>query len=392
MRRIVGGGVSLAVVSLLLTWLNLPTITSNFVPEYDGIRRGPIERTVPIVRVTERKKEDYRNIKWVLDKDGNKEVIGTQPNFKTPPETIEDIVQRDFGMEAADPKKTYLTVWEKVALSRMVPLKRAIEKHSNFYEVNPMWSLMVFNLESLLDPTDVNRKSNDYGLGQVKVDSFNFAKLKGTNKDEVYFFSPDLNPNKSIFDPETNIIVSLMLHRWNMERYDLESSDQAYAIYVRGKNRGLTEILGISKYTEKLVEALHQRFDTYKRIIPFFCMNAGEVEEIKDPEVREYMTLYHQNLPIPEAYTRLLDYSLSRIEKVKRPLMGEVLLYDNCVSYVKTLEIAFDRDQKDNITKLQKIGKRFKKYARSTEQANRIKRSYKLLTTYIKEGIPKLKS
>lgn len=295
----------------------------------------------------ERNRDNYRKIQWILNRDAG--VYGAQPG-----KDVKSLEQSVFTDK--NPLSTELTEWETTTLAKFSPIKKLIEKHSPHYNINPMWATMFLTFESSLKPTDHNKLSEDFGLGQIKRSSEKLAKKLGTN---IFgqFYSPDLKEEKSIFDPETNIIMAFLLTRYNIERNKLKNSDQAYAVYVHG-TPGLDGEGNLTKESGEKLNAFHQRYDYYKNIIPLFKLEKKEIASIKNEDTKNLLNIYHTTSNPEEIYRQELDYFLNDLEKNLKGDARSVLVYDDCSTFSRTLDMVWNSNQKENYRRLFHIGKK----------------------------------
>ena len=242
------------------------------------------------VNVAQSSESSFKKIDWILSKNGTQIIRGINPNPNPSYNSLENLVFTDI-----DPNSFDITPWDITVMAKFVPLKRLIEKHADHYSIDPMWASQFFNLESLMIPTDHNTLSDDFGLGQIKRNSERLAKRLGTDPTNV-LYSPDLDTNGNIFDPETNIIMAMLLHRYNIKKHGLKNSNQVYAVYFRGKP-GLKPNGAISKIAKDNVDGLRERFELYRNVIPLFGLREGEFGTYphllswKDDEIE---LLYHR--------------------------------------------------------------------------------------------------
>ncbi len=319
---------------------------------------------------------NYPHVDWILSKKESKLIHGYNQNRENLPKSLEEIVFRE-----ADPKKINLTEWEITSLARLIPIKLLIEKHAHYYSIDPMWATMFLNFESAHNPADFNKKSNDFGLGQIKRKSERLAKELGTNVNGK-FYSPYLDSKKNIFEPETNIIMSMILHRYNIDEYNLNNSDQAYAIYVRGK-LGLTPDGKLNGSSINKIKGLHDRYDYYKNIIPLFRLKKEEIESISNKDTRKLLKMYNENKNtnnIKEIYKKELDYFLNDLEKNINGDARSVLVYDDCVVFAKTLNVAFGINQADNYRRLKNVGYKLKKVVKENWLKTRVNKTTESLS------------
>jgi hypothetical protein len=286
-------------------------------------------------------------IQWVMQKSPEQTVvIRTLEQNKKP---LEEIVFTD-----KEPRTIALTEWEMPMLSRLVPVKRLIEKHAHHYGIHPMWATMFFNFESQLNPVDVNTLSDDYGMGQIKRESEVLAKRMGTSPASKYY-SPDLRADKSIFDPETNIIMAMMLHRYNIDTLGLKNSDQAYSIYVRGKE-SINRDGSLGESTRKIVDSLRDRYQGYSRIIPLFRLD--DLSRITNPDQKKSLEIYRQTADPRTAYQALLGHFLMDLESVQKPEARTVLVFEDCVTFARTLRIAYAEQNSAQYERLRHVAEK----------------------------------
>lgn len=308
--------------------------------------------------------EAFHRVEWWLYKDADRTVLDAEPERTRRAAKLEELVFGDRGGGVE------LTPWEVTTLAKLVPIKPLIERYAAHYSISPMWATMFLTLESNLKPNDRNRLSDDYGLGQIKRASEVRAKRLGTDPRSI-FFCPDLDAKGSIYDPQTNIIMAMLLHRDNIETYGLRTSDQAYAIYFRGPP-GLNADGSLSDLTSSQLDALRERYLLYENIIPLFRLGPKELAEVRNADTRTLMGIYAAQLPVKETYRRELDYFLPDIEANPAGDPRSVLAYDDCVAFAVTLESAFGTDQTSAYRRLAAVGERLMRSAADEDLKRRV--------------------
>ncbi|MDP3026582.1 MAG: transglycosylase SLT domain-containing protein [Nanoarchaeota archaeon] len=293
----------------------------------------------------EKNRSNYKKIEWVLYNNEKGIIHGAQPRANQ--QSLEQLVFTDKTPERE------LTEWEITALAKLVPIKKLIEKNSHHYCVNPVWATMFFTYESSLIPIDHNKLSDDYGLGQIKKKSEKLAKELGTSA-KSKFYSPDLKKEKSIFDPETNIIMAMLLHRYNIETNNLKNSDQAYATYVNG-SAGLKKDGSISDLSKQHIGPFHERYNYFMNIIPFFRGGAG-FDKITNQDTKALLEIYNSASDPAEIYQKELAYFLDDLEKNAKGDARSVLVYGDCSTFSRILDLVWEQNQNNNYDRLLKLG------------------------------------
>lgn len=318
-----------------------------------------------------RNEKNENGFNWILYKDKGKITYGKKPDKKNP-KRLEELVFTD-----KDPSKIELTEWEVPFLSRLVPLKKLIEKHAPHYNINAFWATMFFNKESQLYPADNNTLSNDFGLGQIKRRSEKLAKKLGTDFKHKYY-SPYLKKHKSIFDPENNILMAMLLNRYNIDRFNLKNSDQAYAIYWRGEP-GLNPDGSLSELTKDELDFFRERYKLYENVIPLFRLGENGIQNIKNEDTKKLLEIYHSKSSVKDMYKKQLNYFLTDLKKNVNGEARSVLVYEDCVVFSKTLNEVWKINQTKNYKTLLRIGKKLSKQVVHEDLKERVENSYNLL-------------
>lgn len=313
----------------------------------------------------------YTKIDWVLYRDDEKIIHGATPDAQEI-KKLEELVCTDKSSKGTgsaewkslfaykEPREIEPTDWDITALAKLVPVKRLIEQHAQYYSINPMWATMFLTFESLLKPADYNKMSNDFGLGQIKLKSEKLAKSLGTNP-RGKLYSPYLKKEKIIFDPETNIIMAMLLHRYNIEAMNLKNSDQVYAVYVRGKAGLSTFTKKPNRITKEIIDSIHERYLYYENVVPLFRLEKDEVASIENPDTKFLLGLYHSGLETKEMYEKEMDYFLGNLEKKLAGDVRSVLVYDDCVTFERALETVWNHNPRGAHGKLLEIGSELSK-------------------------------
>lgn len=357
-------------VSSAIVLTALPSCSSTKPDIYSDSKGYKNEASMP------REQYKFRQINWIFNE--NDQSYGYE--IKRNPQSLEE-------MAFTDKDERELTEWEMPSLARLIPLKKFIENHSNYYGINPMWATTFFAFESGLNPCDFNKISDDYGLGQIKTDSEKLAKKRGSDPAD-FLYSPYLDKTKSIFDPKTNITMAMLLHRYNIEKFNLTNSDQAYSIYCRGE-ASLNPDGSVNDLSKELIKSFHERYDSFQNIIPLFRLKPEDIKKIENKDTRTLMEIYHKNLSIPETYELELDYFLGDLgnQVLGKQLKGDarsVLVYDDCFTFAKALEMTTGKNQKENYKKLLEIGKKIYNLVEDEELKGRMDRTVGLLIEAIK--------
>ncbi|MFH1073225.1 MAG: hypothetical protein V1743_07395 [Nanoarchaeota archaeon] len=285
---------------------------------------------------------------------------------------LEDLVYTD-----RDPRSIQLTEWELPILAKLVPIKRLIETYANRFGIDSVWATMFFTYESQLIPADHNTFSDDYGLGQIKKESEKLALRLGRNTTSTYF-TPDLNPEKSIFDPQKNIIMALLLHRYNIEQYGLKNSDQAYAVYVRGM-AGLNSDGSLNDLTRDILAGFRARYGDYANIIPLFRLAPAAVDSLADLDTKMLLQTYHAGGPPEKMYAEELEYFLGALERKLDGSARSVLTYEICGSFAMTLDDSYCRNELPAYQRLARIEKQLNKLVQHPDLKERVKGTSNLL-------------
>ena len=329
------------------------------------------------VNVAQSSESSFKKIDWILSKNGTQIIRGINPNPNPSYNSLENLVFTDI-----DPHSFDITPWDITVMAKFVPLKRLIEKHADHYSIDPMWASQFFNLESLMIPTDHNTLSDDFGLGQIKRNSERLAKRLGTDPTNV-LYSPDLDTNGNIFDPETNIIMAMLLHRYNIKKHGLKNSNQVYAVYFRGKP-GLKPNGIISKIAKDNVDGLRERFELYRKVIPLFRLREGEIRQLKNKDAKVLLEIYNSTSNPREMYAKELDYFLSDIEDNLTGDIRTVLIFDDSVSFASTLEISYGINQADTYKRLEAVGNKLKNIVEGDDLIRRINSTNERLQSVIR--------
>jgi hypothetical protein len=370
--------ITLKEIFLYLSMLSAAAASSGCVNSYHDVHSRYLNETPPVnYRVENGQKKKFLDIEWILHMTKDKVILGGTPDQTRSPYGLEDIL-----VPGKDSKKIRLSEWEKPTFARLAPVKKMIEKQSAFYSINPLWAAIFFNFESLLNPTDFNELTNDYGIGQVKIPSANFARIWIGDKNSPYY-NPDFDPAGNIYDPQTNIIISMMLHRYNIERLGLKDSDQVYATYLLGPD-SINSDGSLSEDGKKVMDSFRGRFKLYERVVPLFSLYDQDNTTTDDPDVKKVLEIYQENDDPKEMYKELLTHFLGKLEGNLLANAESVLTFDDCVVYAKTLDLSYKVNQSDNFSRLIKVGDSLLLTTKEEKWLNeRVQRSYDILTKYV---------
>lgn len=317
----------------------------------------------------------FSDIQWILDKEDNVILWGEQP-VEGEVTRLEDAVYNNLDV-THELRTQGLNEWLNPTLARLVPLKSMIEKHSSHYDINPLWAAIFFSFESQLTPSDFNRYSDDFGLGQVKRQSEALAKTIGKMENSE-FYSPHLDVNKSIYDPETNIIMSLMLHRYNIARYGLKNSDQAYAVYVRGI-AGLDDKGQLNNLTIDLLNGFHSRYDIMEKVVPMFTLNDKEINDLDNEDTKRILQIHNSDTLPVEKYWMMLDYFTDSLVNKRDGSARSVLVFNDCVAFATTLDKSYGIDQSVTYDVLEILGDKIMDKVDNRDLKSRMNRALGIL-------------
>ncbi len=126
-----------------------------------------------------------------------------------------------------------LGIWDHVLLGRLLAIDDLVAQHSGYYGTDYLWELLVFSSESTLDPIAKGPEPGDRGLGQVSFESEATTRTWGSDPWSDYYYA-GLDNRRSIWDPETNVILATIVLRSIYAVPTVTSNQEAYAIYTDG--------------------------------------------------------------------------------------------------------------------------------------------------------------
>ncbi len=103
--------------------------------------------------------------------------------------------------------------WDYILLARYLAIDDFVDRYSSYYGTDFIWQLAAYCSESIMDPLakgpDVD---GDKGLGQVAKESERIGRMWAADPSNLYYVE-SYDPSRSVWDPETNVILSTITLR-----------------------------------------------------------------------------------------------------------------------------------------------------------------------------------
>ena len=268
-------------------------------------------------------------------------------------------------------EQVQLSEWEMFYLQHMIPIANITEKAAARYRFDPLVSMEAFVNESALYPLAVNPVTNDYGLAQVKPDTFMRLYHLGTDPKSPYY-DPDLKPLdpefnvttnlKQIFDLNTNIIMFHLMMAYNRDQTGIQDPIVLYAYYVDGP-KAVDRQGNLTADGIKVAGLLPIRYEYIKNVVPLLGLGPDEISRIADPQIRDTLTLGLDD-PAPEvAYQRYLDYDIGYLQSKSSGYYGsgsvylrDAVFYCNAVQFAMVEHQIYGTDETQELLDLKSLG------------------------------------
>jgi hypothetical protein len=230
------------------------------------------------------------------------------------------------------PPAPYMEPWSQILLGRLLAIDEIVARHAAYYGTDYLGQLLAFAAESLLDPLAQGPQIDDRGIGQVGDWAESIGRVWASDPDSRYY-SPDLDPERSIWDPETNIILASMLFRWVYTTPEVTTPQVAYGVYTRG-HRTLRPDGSLGPEAQVRVD----RAESYReRMLDFFRLKLGIGGPAQHPLTRGILEIDRNFEDGQDTYRALRDYYLDIAENPADAAMAvllaqEALLYNDLLT------------------------------------------------------------
>lgn len=237
--------------------------------------------------------------------------------------------------ESPDP---YPEPWSQILFGRLMAIDDMAAKHSTYYGTDYLDQLLAFAAESLLDPLAQGPQVDDRGIGQVGYWAEEVGRRWAGDRDSRYY-SPDLDPEGSIWEPETNIILATTVMRWVYTSPEANSPQMAYGLYTRGHD-GLRPDGNLGRDAQLRVE----RAESYReRFLDFFRWKLGLGDPSQQPLMAGILALDAEYEDGQDMYRGLRDYYTEVVEDPADPAVA-VLLAREALRYNDLLTRIYKED------------------------------------------------
>ena len=257
-----------------------------------------------------------------------------------------------------------LTEWELFYLQHIVPIVPTIEETAAIYDFDPLFFVQVFLLESGLYPLAENNITNDFGLGQLKHDTFNMMYELTMDPKDIYY-NPNVEPGNDIFHTETNIQFTFSTFAYNRNQTRYTDPVQLYTYYSRGP-RGLNKDGSISDIGRPLAEAVMARYYYVEGVIPLLGLNIDEINQIQDTQTKQNLLIGLDSPGSEVAYQDYMEYNIDYLMKKGFPAnsarYADSLYFATASQFAFVLEDVYSHDVDEVYSQLLEIGSRIIKY------------------------------
>lgn len=245
------------------------------------------------------------------------------------------------------PRRVVLDLWDNVLFGRYVAIDGFIDKYNRWYGINhPLWTTLAFAAESVMHPLTKGPLVDDRGIGQVGFPAERRGRERGTDPTNPDY-SPDLDPDGSIWEPQTNIIFAHILFKWVYSHPQVNTPQKAYAVYTEGLG-GLTPHGKISKRARiDIVRArsYKKRVLAFRRLVTMARHRSPKQVKAIVPAVftRQLMSIGKRPKDGAPAYASLIKLYVRRVQNSESPWELAVLARES-MSYADLGERVYNRD------------------------------------------------
>lgn len=105
------------------------------------------------------------------------------------------------------------SAWDHILLGRYLAIDDFVDRYSAYYGTDYIWQLAAYCSESIMDPLAKGPDfDGDKGLGQVAKESERIGRIWASDPSNPYYVA-SFDPGRSVWDPETNVILSTITLR-----------------------------------------------------------------------------------------------------------------------------------------------------------------------------------
>jgi hypothetical protein len=206
-----------------------------------------------------------------------------------------------------------LSVSEQVLLGRLLAIDDLLARYADHYGNDYLFHILSLMAESVLDPLAQGPQEDDRGLGQVGYWAERAGRDWGTETNNVYY-TPNLSANASVWEPETNLILSSILMRWVATHPAIDSPGKNYAVYTFG-DAGVDSRGAISPIARIRVD----RAESHRATIMNFLRLKAFDGDVADPVTSAILAIDRTKADGREAYTALRTYYLGLVASTSDP-------------------------------------------------------------------------
>jgi hypothetical protein len=260
-----------------------------------------------------------------------------------PAERSRDVLPLHFAPQSADalfgelrddgtPANVNLAPWDKVLLGRLLAIDEVTADRTAHYETDYLGLLLAFAAESLLDPLAKGPQADDRGLGQVGYWAEEVGRRWASDNQSLYYF-PGFDPARSIWEPETNILLATALMRWVYTTPEIHDPLTAYAVYTRGH----VALLGNGRL-EAEAQVRFNRAESYRqRMLNMFRLKLGIGPEPEDDLIRGILGVDRAHPDGRQTYRALRDLYVDYIN-APQDIYTAVLLAEEALLFSDLLK------------------------------------------------------
>ena len=238
-----------------------------------------------------------------------------------------------------------LDLTDTIVLSRLVAIDDMLEKISDHYGTDYLWSLAMMMAESNLDPSAQGPLVDDRGLGQIGYVIESVARLWGPDLTSPYY-SAQFDPQASIWEPNTNMTAEAIWFRNILTFPYVTAMDQTYAIYTKGIYSVDPATGAISERAQVDVRRAHSHIAQLQKLLYLkdYVRQQGDVVSVRYPLAGAILEIDRTATDGIGSYSALRDLFIDAGANGTGEAVAEYSYFHEAISYTDLLDRGYNVD------------------------------------------------
>ncbi len=249
-----------------------------------------------------------------------------------------------------------LDLTETITLSRLLAIDDALEKITDHYGTDYLWSLAMMMAESNLDPAAQGQLVDDRGLGQIGFGVERVGKMWGSDRTSPYYFA-EFDPQASVWEPKTNMIYQAIWFRNILTFGYVRSFDQTYALYTKGLNSVDPETGAISERAQADVNRARSYIPLLEKLL-FLKDQVRQQQTIPatvSPLVGQLLEIDRTTTDGIESYRTLRDLFIDAGADGSGDPFAEYTYLHEAINYTDLLDRGYKVDPSDALKQIKAV-------------------------------------